>query len=543
MKLRYLFTAVLSALLFTGCSEDNEPAGQLGTISLSTTYASIPEDGGTTTVNITSIGEWEITNVVVNGETGEQMFVDSKGKQTKLWFSLSQLSGTPEVTGKPFSTELKITAAATEYGRETELQIKSGNNIQFLKVRQGSMEAEMASCAEVLAGADGKTYRVKGVCTSIANTTYGNWYINDGTGEVYIYGTLDADGKTQNFSSLNIEVGDEIELEGPKTTYGSVVELVDVTVLKINKWMLKIITPEFNIPNKGQELEVKVAYKGKGAYVNIPEEAQSWVHYKTTEFKVGVPTKIEPNPADTAVFKFEIIENTDISVARKCELTFSSSNGKNTSEMPYLIQQGIENKTIAEFNALPDDAKTPYRIEGIITNIANDVYGNIYIRDATGDALIYGTLTPDGEAKQFASLGLKVGDVITIYGPKGSYSNLPQMKNGTYEKHIDVTPISAADFRNVEDSKTKYYKLTGKVEKVTEAGAKDDIVTYGNFNLTDESGSVYVYGVTTGWNGERKKFGTLGVEYGDEITILATKSTYNGLIEAVGIYMSHKKAE
>ncbi len=140
-------------------------------------------------------------------------------------------------------------------------------------------------------------------------------------------------------------------------------------------------------------------------------------------------------------------------------------------------------------------------------------------------------------------MGIEEGDVVTVVGTRSSYKGNPQMPNAVYQSHIDVTPISTAKFRNVEDSKDKYYMLTGKVEKVTEAGAKDDIETYGNFNLTDESGSVYVYGVTTGWNGERKKFGTLGVGYGDEITILAYKDTYKGLVEAVGIYVSHKKAE
>jgi len=45
MKLKYLFTAIVSALLLTGCSEDNEPAGQLGNIGLSTTYAVMPDEG------------------------------------------------------------------------------------------------------------------------------------------------------------------------------------------------------------------------------------------------------------------------------------------------------------------------------------------------------------------------------------------------------------------------------------------------------------------------------------------------------------------
>ena len=550
MKLKYLFAAMLSAILFTGCSDDIEPAGQLGNMGLSTTYAIIPEAGGTATVTITASEDWEIQNVAIDDQTGNQVLAkeaepirDKDGKTTESWFKFSQLSGDPEVAGQTFTTTLEISAPVTEYGREFELEIRVGDNTQFLKVRQGSMEATTATCAEVISGVEGKTYRVKGVCTAISNTTYGNWYLNDGTGQVYIYGTLDSEGATKNFASLNIEVGDEVEVEGPKKTYGSDIELVDVTVIKVTKWLLKILTPDVTLSNAAQEIEVKVAYKGKGVFVDIPEEAQSWVRYTKTEFVAGVPTKIEPSPADTAVFKFNVAENINLTDTRDCKLTFTSSSADGTSAMTYGIQQGVLGKTVAEFLALPDDPNTPYRIEGVITKIENDKYGNIRVKDATGEVLVYGTLTPDGQSKQFASLGLKEGDVIAIYGPKVSHNGNPQMKNGTYESHIDVTPISAADFRNVEDSKTKYYMLTGKVEKVTESGAKDDIVTYGNFNLTDESGSVYVYGVTTGWNGERKKFGTLGVGYGDEITIIAYKDTYKGLVEAVGTYVSHKKAE
>ncbi len=550
MKLKYLFAAMLSAILFTGCSDDIEPAGQLGNIGLSTTYATIPTEGGTATVKIIANEEWKIQNVAVDDQTGNQVIAeegepvrDKNGKATESWFKFSQLSGAPEAAGQTFETTLEITAPVTEYGREFEVEIKVGGNSQFLKVRQGDMEATTATCAEVIKGVEGKTYRVKGVCTAIANTEYGNWYLNDGTGEVYIYGTLDSEGATKNFASLNIEVGDEVEVEGPKKTYGSTIELVDVTVIKVNKWLLKILTPDVTLSNAAQEIAVKVAYKGKGVFVDIPQEAQEWVRYSKTEFIAGVPSKIEPSPADTAVFKFNVAENTDFSKTRDCKLTFSSSSSEGTSEMTYGIQQGVQGKTIAEFIALPDGSSTPYRIQGIITKIENSVYGNIRVKDATGEVLVHGTLTPDGQSKQFESLGLKVGDVIAIYGPKSSHNGSPQMKDGTYESHIDVTPISVADFRNVPDDKSKYYMLTGKVEKVTESLAKDDIVTYGNFNLTDDSGSVYVYGVTTGWNGERKKFGTLGVDYGDEITILATKDTFNGLVEAVGVYVSHTKAQ
>lgn len=547
MKLKYLFTAIASAILFTGCSEDNAPAGQLGNIGLSTTYAAIPQEGGETTVSITANDEWKVMNVAVD-EDGRQVIAedgepvrDKDGKTTATWFTLSQLSGAANTSENPV-TELKISAGAIDGGREYELQIKIGNSTQFLKVRQGTMEAVSASCAEVIAGADGKTYRVKGVCTSIAQTTYGNWYLNDGTGEVYIYGTLDANGGTKNFLSLNIEVGDEVELEGPKTTYNGTVELVNVTVIKVTKSLIKVVSPEATVSKEGGELEVKVAYKGKGAYADIPADCQEWIRYKTTEFIAGVPSKTEQNPADTAVFKFGIMPNE--AGARDGKITFNSGNSSGKSTVNYTFTQsgGIEEVTIADFLSR-EESSAQYKISGIVTKIENDLYGNIRVKDATGEVLVYGTLTADGQSKQFGTLGIEVGDVVTLVGPRSSHNGNPQMKNGVYESHIDVTPISAADFRNVENSKTKYYMLTGKVEKVTEPGAKDDLVTYGNFNLTDASGSVYVYGVTTGWNGERKKFGTLGVDYGDEITILAYKDEYKGLIEAVGIYVSHKKAE
>ena len=63
---------------------------------------------------------------------------------------------------------------------------------------------------------------------------------------------------------------------------------------------------------------------------------------------------------------------------------------------------------------------------------------------------------------------------------------------------------------------------------------------YGNFNLTDTTGTIYVYGCLTAGN-ESGKFSTLGVEQGDTLTILAeTYKLYNGTKEVVdAIYVSH----
>lgn len=95
-----------------------------------------------------------------------------------------------------------------------------------------------ATCAEILAGADGTVYRVTGKCVEIANTTYGNWYLEDATGKIYIYGTLDKEGNAGKNNSIDvwgIEVGDELTVEGERTTFKETVELKNVKVIEIKK--------------------------------------------------------------------------------------------------------------------------------------------------------------------------------------------------------------------------------------------------------------------------------------------------------------------
>lgn len=145
---------------------------------------------------------------------------------------------------KKSDTELSIIVKPNydDYWREARVYLKceregyGGWTVCEIRVTQDELQTVIeATCAEVIDGPDSKTYRVKGICTGIANTTYGNWYLTDETGQIYIYGTLGAKGQQKNFSSLGIEVGDEITVEGPKHTYVNNAELVNVTVLNINK--------------------------------------------------------------------------------------------------------------------------------------------------------------------------------------------------------------------------------------------------------------------------------------------------------------------
>ena len=328
MKLRYLFSAILASALLVGCNE--EELGTLGNITLDESYLSIPNAGGSTVLTVSATDAWEF---VTNDTWPEVIKRNSDGSiksQTPSWLAADKMSGAAGETKVTFSAE------AFEGGRELELTIKVGENSQFVRVRQGSMTAVTVTCAEANASPEGKNVRVKGVCTSIANTTYGNWYLEDETGSVYIYGTLDKKGAEKNFTSLGIELGDVVTVEGPVGSYKGSPQLVNVTVISIKKSLIKIVNTSTTIAKKGGEFSVKVAYKGNGVFPSVPEDCD-WVKYVGMDYLKGVPTKIEPNPADTAVAKFSVAANDG--EARTCNIKFASYKGSDSSDGIFTVSQ------------------------------------------------------------------------------------------------------------------------------------------------------------------------------------------------------------
>lgn len=536
MKLKYLFGAILSVVLLAACSDD-DTIGNLDTIELDQTFLSIPMEGGQATVTIKTSRAWQFDAVFEKITTvdGVKDTTYTQLPNSPEWLTASQLSGEGE-------TKVTFTAGATNGGRETELCILAGGKKQFLIVRQGSLEASEATCKDVIEGPDGKSYRVSGVVTSIANTHYGNFYMNDGTSDVdvYVYGTNDKNGKKGNDpidgeDGWGFEVGDIITVEGPKQLYGTTVELVDVTVVKIVKSLLKIASTPATVAKEGGEVVVKVAYKGNGAFVQIPDDAKSWVSYIGTEYVPGEETIFEPNPADTAVFKFNVAENG--AAVRTAVLQFQSFSGEDESSIDYTITQlgGITDVPVSDFLAA-EVGEAQYRLTGVITGLySSDKQGkSFYIRDYSGETLIY-------RVEGFIEAGAKVGDVVTVVGQRGAYKDSPQMVSGQFESldHV-VTEVTIAEFLAKEPATDVYYRISGRIDRIANA-------TYGNVDLTDETGTVYVYGCYPGWGatGDFRKnlFEKLGIAESDKLSVIGVRAEYNGPQLGNGIYFSHEKAE
>ena len=230
-------------------------------------------------------------------------------------------------------------------------------------------------------------------------------------------------------------------------------------------------------------------------------------------------------------------------------VTYVATSGTTEPETPVdpeepVVPEVPENlgaKTIAEFLELKNTTDTCV-LTGVVANIANTTYGNFDLVDATGSVYVYGLLTAAGESKQFASMDISAGDTLTVKAIYNEYNGKPQAKNAIYVSHTKTaTPIvpenlgakTIAEFLELKNT-TDTCVLTGVVANIANT-------TYGNFDLVDATGSVYVYGLLTA-AGESKQFASMDIAAGDTLTVKAIYNEFNSKPQAKNaIYVSHSK--
>lgn len=372
------FVACLA--LATGCTDDL--AGDLSELQVDNSYVAIDEKGGSSTITVTAEEAWSFSS-----------------EEIPEWLTITPTSGNAGVTKVTFSAE------AAKASQEVTLKIYVGSKVQYVNVTQqvGEQEVVLSTCADVIAGQDGKTFLVEGVCTSISNTQYGNWYLQDATGTIYIYGTLDANG-AYNWSSLGIEVGDIVRVKGPKTTYGSTIELVDVKVISVVKSLIKVDSDPIELTAEGGDFEINLTCKGDGVSVIIPDEAKSWLTI------TGITTS-----GTTAVVKMNATPNK--AGNREVNLTFTTTSSGNlyTAETSVKQKGTVVEATIAE--AL--ESMTLSKISGTV--VATGLRGYILADNSAAVYVYWGSSYDKGYA---------IGDQIDLIGTVSIYNKGYQI-NGT----------------------------------------------------------------------------------------------------------------
>ena len=102
----------------------------------------------------------------------------------------------------------------------TSVSAKASTEVIKLTIENEPMGPQVVTVAEFLAAAEDDTvYELTGVITSVTNTTYGNFYLKDNTGEVYIYGLCSPEGVNKYWAESGAKVGDTITVQTLRTSY------------------------------------------------------------------------------------------------------------------------------------------------------------------------------------------------------------------------------------------------------------------------------------------------------------------------------------
>ena len=495
MKLRNIFTALAAvlALTFVGCQEEERI---LEEVQVSKSMVALPIEGGSAEITVTAADTWEIVDI-------------------PEWLTVAPAAGAAGQTTVTFSAE------AASSNNEVMLHLNCGEVSQVINVIQMAekVDAPLTDCATVLAENNvGKVYKCKGTITDLTNyDKYGCFYINDGTATVYVYGSM-------NPGQFKPEVGDIITFEGPWTSYGN---FDDVTILTLEKSLIKLekVIPADALPKDGGVLTVVLTVKGEGLKIEIPEADQAWL------------TAGEPEAVGTSTF-VELTAAANEKGARSTTVTFKTvSDGVDYVAMVNVDQLGaIAEVSVADFLAAPEGTAL-YKLTGKVANLKPGDYGNFDLVDASGSVYVYGlTATPvEKNDKSFPTLGIKEGDIVTLVGTRASYNGTPQVGGPAYYvSHEGHTESTVANFL-AQSTGDAWYRLTGTITNLKTGD-------YGNFDLVDETGSVYVYGLTVAPVAKNdQSFPTLGLKEGDVVTLIGKRAEYKGAAQVGGpaYYISH----
>lgn len=211
----------------------------------------------------------------------------------------------------------------------------------------------------------------------------------------------------------------------------------------------------------------------------------------------------------------EVVIN--VSAEKGCSLKLILENAKTKSN-------GTTQISKIAVNGTHEPAGDPVAVESVtLTNDKGEALGMYQALTVTETMKIIAQVSPsDATNKTVSWEVMQESEVISFENgvvkalAPGRAALVATTEDGEYQAAVTfvVSPIQDATIADFIAAKGKTCYLTGVVGEIKNT-------TYGNFNLTDESGTIYVYGCLTP-DGEKQKFAELGVEEGNKITVLAS---------------------
>ena len=406
MKLSRFFLSILAgAALAAGCVQE-QVISTLDEFKVDNSYLSLPLEGGIVSTTVKTTVQWSFDDATV-----------------PEWLTVTPRSGGAETTGIVFAADANTGMSE----RKADLVVNVGKRRQRFSVVQagpGEIVFPLTPIEEITADKAGQTFRIRGTVTSIANTSYGNLYVKDNTGTMYVYGLVNGKGQypkdAGGWNSFGLEAGDIITVQGPLKLYGSTLELVDATLISVEKSLITVdpASVELESPEAGT-FSISVVSKANGMAV-LP--SADWI-------KV---TDIEAGEKDASVYKFSYTANTT-TAARTAEIEFKATN---SSMVVSVTQPGVPptGQSITEIVALPDNSG----VETLESTVVAKTAKGFVLSDGTTAIYAY-----DSGAN-----AVEIGDKVKVLATKTTYNGVPELATIT---SVEKTGTAAVVHPTVKD--------------------------------------------------------------------------------------------
>ena len=202
---RTLILVLATAICAMSCTKPEKEKEQ--SLNVSPTTLTFSKDGGSQTITINSTGNWTSSTI-------------------GNWIKLNPGSGSPMVN------KAEVTVSSNmEEAREGTITVTSGILTAVVKISQeaGYVDDDIkkVSIAEFRKLKDSAIdwYRLTGEVVSISKMEYGDLYLMDNTGYVYVYGLApEKGGLNEDFAKAGVKAGDRITIVANKKTYGDIIE-------------------------------------------------------------------------------------------------------------------------------------------------------------------------------------------------------------------------------------------------------------------------------------------------------------------------------
>lgn len=208
MKKSILFGLILCAILVSCGKTPTSPEKVIPSLTVFTSKIDFEKEGGTATIVFNTNVNWSAT-------------ADAS------WVTLSSKSG----SGSAGAQEINVTVGPNDDNtRETKVVIAVEDRSAYIPVVQKSPKDDGLTALTVAQfkskPEDQKSwYKLTGEIVSIVNSEYGDFYLMDDTGYIYVYGLAPSKGgSTSDYSKIGLKPGNIVSIAALRKRYNGIDE-------------------------------------------------------------------------------------------------------------------------------------------------------------------------------------------------------------------------------------------------------------------------------------------------------------------------------